>query len=233
MVHVILAAVAALLEELKIRFEEALGARRPVAAVAEHPAVAPTPTPPPTTVAPPPRVQPPPTTPQPPAVSPQPVTPPPEVRPRPPPTYTPPIVTQPSPPTPRPPPTTVTPPVRVEPVTPVTPPPPASTPAPAGEWARVEEALRRYGGYAVIFRREPPSDRIAMFQNMLVNINVNTRGMCVYGGGYRWYDELKAWVYDVKATWSPNPMMVAECKRLIRGAIEAAFAGYYDEVREY
>jgi len=99
------------------------------------------------------------------------------------------------------------------------------------EWERVENALRQYGGYAVIFRVEPPSDRLAMFENMLLNININTRGMCVFGGGYRWYDYLQAFVYDVKATWSPS--MVEECKRLIRSAIESAFSGYYVEVREY
>jgi hypothetical protein len=70
-----------------------------------------------------------------------------------------------------------------------------------------------------------------MFENMLVNINASTRGMCVFGYGYRWYDYLQAFVYDVKATWSPS--MVGECKRLIRGAIESAFSGYYSEVREY
>jgi hypothetical protein len=99
------------------------------------------------------------------------------------------------------------------------------------EWERVEQALITYGGYAVIFKVEPPSERITMFMNMLVNINVNTRGMCVHGGGYRWYDYLQAWVYDVKASWSPS--MVGECKRHIRSAIESAFGGYYAEVREY
>jgi hypothetical protein len=101
------------------------------------------------------------------------------------------------------------------------------------EWERVEQALRQYGGYAIIFKVEPPSERITMFMNMLVNINVNTRGMCVYGGGYRWYDYLQAWVYDVKATWSPSEDVKRECKRMIRSAIESAFAGYYSEVREY
>ena len=101
------------------------------------------------------------------------------------------------------------------------------------EWERVEQALRQYGGYAVIFKVEPPSDRITMFMNMLVNINVNTRGMCVYGGGYRWYDYWNAWVYDVRATWSPSEDVKRECKRHIRAAIESAFAGYYAEVREY
>ena len=104
MVYRVLAAIAALLEEFKIRFEEALGARRPVVAAVEHPAVAPTPTPPPTTVAPPPRVQPPPTTPQPPAVSPMPVPPPVEYRPAPPPTYVRPPVQPVTPPSPTPPP---------------------------------------------------------------------------------------------------------------------------------
>lgn len=99
------------------------------------------------------------------------------------------------------------------------------------EWERVENALRQYGGYAVIFKTEPPSDRIDMFMRMLTNININTRGVCVYGGGYRWYDYLQAFVYDVKASWSPS--MIPECKRLIRGAIESAFGGYYTEVREY
>jgi hypothetical protein len=99
------------------------------------------------------------------------------------------------------------------------------------EWERVENALRQYGGYAVIFKTEPPSDRIDMFMRMLTNININTRGVCVYGGGYRWYDYIQAYVYDVKASWSPS--MIPECKRLIRGAIESAFGGYYTEVREY
>jgi hypothetical protein len=101
------------------------------------------------------------------------------------------------------------------------------------EWENVERALKTYGGYAVIFKTEPPPERIAMFEKMLLNININTRGMCVYGGGYRWYDYLRAWAYDVKATWSPSEDMKAECKRLIRAAVESAFAGYYSEVREY
>lgn len=99
------------------------------------------------------------------------------------------------------------------------------------EWERVENALRQYGGYAVIFRVEPPPERLAMFENMLLNININTRGLCVYGSGYRGYEYLKAWVYDVKASWSPT--MREECKRHIRSAIETAFSGYYSEVREY
>jgi hypothetical protein len=66
---------------------------------------------------------------------------------------------------------------------------------------------------------------------MLSNIYINTRGMCVYSGGYRGYEYLKAWVYDVKASWSPS--MIPECKRHIRPAIETAFSGYYSEVREY
>jgi hypothetical protein len=86
----------------------------------------------------------------------------------------------------------------------------------------------------VIFKTEPPSDRITMFMNMLLNININTRGMCVYGGGYRWYDYLQAWVYDVRATWvSYDEERKRECKRHIRVAIESAFAGYYTEVKEY
>jgi hypothetical protein len=99
------------------------------------------------------------------------------------------------------------------------------------EWERVENSLRQYGGYAVIFKTEPPPERLAMFENMLLNININTRGMCVFGGGYRWYDYVQAFVYDVKASWSPS--MVPECKRRIRSAIESAFSGYYSEVREY
>jgi len=99
------------------------------------------------------------------------------------------------------------------------------------EWERVEDSLRTYGGYAVIFKTEPPPERLAMFESMLLNININTRGACVYGGGYRWYDYMKAFVYDVKASWSPS--MISECKRLIRGAIESAFSGYYTEVRGY
>jgi hypothetical protein len=98
------------------------------------------------------------------------------------------------------------------------------------EWERVENALRQYGGYAVIFKTEPSPERLALFENMLLNININTRGACVYGGGYRWYDYLSAYVYDVKASWSPS---MVECKRLIRSAIESAFSGYYTEVREY
>jgi hypothetical protein len=137
------------------------------------------------------------------------------------------VVTPPQPPAP--PRVVPQPPARV-----VTPPqPPPRVEHAREEWERVERALRQYGGYAVIFKTEPPGERITMFMNMLVNINVNTRGVCVYGGGYRWYDYLQAWVYDVKATWSPSEDMKRECKRLIRGAIESAFSGYYTKVREY
>jgi hypothetical protein len=101
------------------------------------------------------------------------------------------------------------------------------------EWEVTEYYLKKYGGFAVIFDREPPSDRIARFQQMLVNINVNTRGLCVYGGGFRWYDYLGAWVYTVLATYSTNCIIQEECRRMIRGAIETAFGGLYRDVWEY
>ena len=101
------------------------------------------------------------------------------------------------------------------------------------EWEVTEYSLKKHGGYAVIFDREPPGDRLALFQQMLVNINVNSRGLCVYGGGYRWYDYWNAWVYTVLATYSTNCVIVEECKRMIRGAIETAFGGLYREVLEY
>jgi hypothetical protein len=174
--------------------------------------------------------------------------PPPPVTPPPPPVeIQPPPVTPPVPVTPPKPPVEIQPPPPSPPPELVLPPPYPEVPTPEAieawrermreyarmEWERVEQALKQYGGYAVVFKVEPPSERITMFMNMLLNINVNTRGMCVYGGGYRWYDYLQAWVYDVKATWSPDPAMRAECKRLIRSAIEGAFTGYYAEVREY
>jgi hypothetical protein len=101
------------------------------------------------------------------------------------------------------------------------------------EWEVTEYYLKKHGGFAVIFDREPPPDRLALFQQMLVNINVNTRGLCVYGGGYRWYDYVNAWVYTVLATFSPSCSIQEECKRRIRGAIESAFSGLYREVLEY
>jgi hypothetical protein len=101
------------------------------------------------------------------------------------------------------------------------------------ELEEVEESLREYGGFLIIFREEPPEDRKLMFMNMLNTINWNTRGMCVYGGGFRWYDALDAYAWDVKATWSPSETWKEECKRLIRGAIVSAFTGYIREVREY
>jgi hypothetical protein len=186
---------------------------------------------------------------------PPPVTPPPPPPPAPPVEVTPPV-TPPPPPTP---PITIPvippkPPVEIQPLPPapppeiVLPPPYPEVPTPEAieeweeemreyarqEWERVEQSLRTYGGYAVIFKTEPPSDRLAMFENMLLNININTKGMCVYGGGYGWYDYLQAWVYDVKATWAAyDEEMKRECKRHIRAAIESAFAGYYAEVWEY
>jgi len=101
------------------------------------------------------------------------------------------------------------------------------------EWEATETALRKYGGFAVIFDNEPPGDRLARFQQMLININVNTRGLCVYGGGYRWYDYWNAYVYTVLASFSNDCGVKEECKRMIRGAIETAFSGYYREVVEY
>jgi hypothetical protein len=183
--------------------------------------------------------------------------PPPPVTPPPPPA--PPIVTPPRPPVeiqqppPTPPVIQPKPPVEIQPPPPAPPPelvlPPPYPEVPTQEalkkweeeireyarqeWEKVEQALKTYGGYAVIFKVEPPPERLAMFESMLLNININSRGMCVYGGGYRWYDYLQAWVYDVKATWSPSEDMKAECKRRIRAAIESAFSGYYTEVREY
>ena len=182
------------------------------------------------------RARPPP--PPPPVTPPPPPKPPVEVLPLPTPPTTPPVI-QPKPPV------EIQPPPPAPPPEYVPPPPYPEVPTPEAieeweermreyarqEWERVEQALRRYGGYAVIFKTEPPPERLAMFENMLLNININTRGMCVFGGGYRWYDYLQAFVYDVKATWSPS--MVEECKRLIRSAIESAFSGYYVEVREY
>ena len=101
------------------------------------------------------------------------------------------------------------------------------------EWEATEATLKKYGGYAVIFDSEPPPGRLALFMNMLLNIQSNTRGLCVYGGGYRWYDYWNAWVYTVLATFSPSCSIQEECKRMIRGAIESAFSGLYREVLEY
>jgi hypothetical protein len=101
------------------------------------------------------------------------------------------------------------------------------------EWEVTEYYLKKHGGFAVIFDTEPPADRLARFQQMLVNINVNTRGLCVHGGGYRWYDYWNAWVYTVLATYSTNCIVQNECKRYIRSAIESAFSGLYRDVLEY
>jgi hypothetical protein len=101
------------------------------------------------------------------------------------------------------------------------------------EWEATETALKRYGGYAVIFDREPPADRLALFMNMLLNIQHNTRGLCVYGGGFRWYDYINAYAYTVLATFSASCVTQEECKRMIRGAIESAFSGLYRDIWEY
>jgi hypothetical protein len=137
-----------------------------------------------------------------------------------------------------------TPPPESIPTLPPPPTPPAPPPVPPVEELTFPEGVLRafnnYGGYAVVFISRAPSDaQLNLFQQLLLNININTRGVCVYGGGWptpvlsktTGAEVGKAWV--VYATFSPSPTMREECKRLIRGAIEAAFARTYDYVIEF
>jgi hypothetical protein len=99
-------------------------------------------------------------------------------------------------------------------------------------------AFSTYGGYAVVFiSREPSDAQLSLFQQLLLNININTQGLCVFGGGWPTPVLSKTTGATVGGAWtvyaSFSPTMIAECKRMIRPAIETAFAGTYDYVIEF
>ena len=141
------------------------------------------------------------------------------------------------------------PPVEIQPPPPAPPPesipilptPPTPPVPPVEELTFPEGVLRAfssYGGYAVVFISRAPSDaQLTLFQQMLLNININTRGACVYGGGWPTTVLSKTTGAEVGRAWvvyaSFSPTMREECKRMIRPAIETVFGGVYDYVIEF
>jgi hypothetical protein len=128
---------------------------------------------------------------------------------------------------------------------PPSPPPPPVTPPPAIPPAEeltfpesVLKAFRDYGGYAIVFiSREPSDAQLNLFRQLLLHINISTRGLCVLGGGWPTPVLSKVTGVVVGRAWtvyaSFSPTTREGCKRLIRGAIESAFAGTYDYVIEF
>jgi hypothetical protein len=96
------------------------------------------------------------------------------------------------------------------------------------DFSRTVDALRRYGGVLIIFREEPTEEMHRLFERMLVNISINSGGLCIGGGGYRWYDSLKA------PAWSVIIPVVSETKKqeCVNHVIAAATTAYGGRIHQ-